>query len=268
MAPHFTTVLTVARTGSRVVRYLIRPAKRADLRGVQGVSELGHDPWLPQSDVQRQLTRGANLTRRGLGLVTLLVLSVLGAIVMALAVLLLGIGVANGSNIAGWLLGLTLLVGAVGAYWTARRASSLLRAEADVPVPTAAATLQTPEGDEAKLLNLLRTNERALPASTQAAFHATVIATRDALRLTANDSALQRDTYDVRQAVREDLPELLDAYRSVPPSQQSDSQLLEQLRLIEERMQTVKAERLSHRQRALSANGRYLKQKYTPEDGE
>lgn len=266
MAPHVTTVLTVARTGSRVVRYLIQPAKRADLTSLQSTSDWGRDPWLPQSEAQRKLSRGASLTRRGLGLVTLLVLAVLGAIVLGVAVLLTGIGVASGSNIAGWLLGLTLLIGAIGTYWTARRASGLLRAEADVPVPEAFA--HTPDGDEANLLTLLRTHERALPALPQEAFHATVIATRDALRLTAQDSALQRDTFDVRQAVREDLPELMDAYRAVPPSRQSDQQLLEQLRLIEQRMQAVTSERVAHRQRDLSANGRYLRDKYEPDEQE
>lgn len=264
MAPHVTTVLNVARTGSRVVRYLIQPAKRADLTSMKSTSEWGHDPWLPQSEAQRKLSRGANLTRRGLGLMTLLLLAVLGAIVLGVAVLLLGIGVASGSDIAGWLMGLTLLIGAIGAYWTARRASRLLRAESDVPVP--AAFPPTPDGDEASLLTLLRTHERALPAATQAAFQATVIATRDALRLTAQDSALQRDTFDVRQAAREDLPELMDAYRAVPPSRQSDQQLLEQLSLIEQRMQAVTSERVSHRQRDLSANGRYLRDKYEADE--
>ncbi len=275
MAPHLTTVLTVARTGKDVVRYLIRPA-RPSRSGEPGgqlsgqLGEWGRDPWLPAPDPQQKWQRGASLTRRGLGLATLLVLAALGAVVLAVATLLLGIGAASGHAFAGWLLLLVLLAGAYGAYWTLRRASELLRARAEVPVEvpprgeaspvSAANTLDT---DEARLLTLLRTHERGLPGTLLPAFQATVIATRDALRLTAADAALQRDTFDARQAAREDLPELMSAYRAVPPSRQSDEQLLEQLALIERRMQSIVGQRAASRQRELSAHGRYLQDKYT-----
>ncbi|WP_291424838.1 hypothetical protein [Deinococcus sp.] len=123
--------------------------------------------------------------------------------------------------------------------------------------------VNTLDSDEARLLTLLRTHERGLPSTLWPAFQATVIATRDALRLTAADVTLQRDTFDARQAAREDLPELLSAYRAVPPSRQSDEQLLEQLALIERRMQSVVGQRAATRQRELSAHGRYLQDKYT-----
>ncbi len=268
MAPHLTTALQVARLGSRAVRYLIRPARSTST--AQQVAEWGHDPWLPtpQNRVRRKLERGANLTRRGLGLLTLLALAVLGTLLLGVAVLVSGAFAAGGVELGWWFMGFTLLLGLLGAYWTARRASALLRAEADVPLPTTAPA-QLPaslENDETALLHLLRQHERALPEVARPAFYQTVIATRDALRLTADDAALSRETFDVRQAAREDLPELLDAFGAVPPSAQSNAQLLEQLSLIETRMQQVMAVRGAGRQRKLHANGKYLHAKYRGEE--
>ena len=268
MAPRVSTVFQVARLGTQAVQYLIRPASSPST--ARQVAEWGHDPWLPtpENEAKRKLERGASLTRRGLGLLTLLVLAVLGALVLGLAVLLLGVAAINGSTVAGWLLAFTLLLGCVGSFWTLRRASNLLRARADVPLPTPAQQHPALPDDEAALLHLLRHHERALPDPARTPFRRTVLATRDALRLTADDAALTRETFDARQAAREDLPELLDAYRSVPPSAQSDAQLLEQLRLIETRMAEVAAQRTLSRARDLKANGKYLQDKYNPEAGD
>ncbi|WP_291424836.1 hypothetical protein [Deinococcus sp.] len=138
MAPHLTTVLTVARTGKDVVGYLIRPARPSRSQPGGKLSgqfdEWGRDPWLLERNSPHNWQRGASLTRRGLGLFTLLVLAALGAVVLAVATLLLGIGAASGHAFAGWLLLLVLLAGAYGAYWTLRRASELLLAKAEVPV--------------------------------------------------------------------------------------------------------------------------------------
>lgn len=265
MAPHVTTVLTAARTGARVVRYLIRPAQRLGPE----VQQWGRDPWLPQSGLEHKVRRTAHLTRRGLGLATLLALSVFGSIIIGLAVLFSGIGLASGSTFAGWVLGFTLLLGLVGLIWTARRAFALLNAR-ELPVQSSAspASPTTPGEDEASLLRLLHTNERALPPVAQQAFRATVLSTRDALRVSAGDGTLSREAFDARQAVREDLPELLEAYRAVPPSRQSDEQLLEQLALIEGRMQTVLGQRAGQQQRQWQANRRYLQDKYQQGDEE
>ena len=262
MAPHVTTVLTVARAGSRVVRYLIRPARHPAL----DLSVTGRDPWLEARPPAR-LRRGASVARRGLGLVMLLVLALLGASVVGTVAVLLGIGAASGSAVAGWLLGFTLLLGLLGTFWTGRRALNLLRADhelpADVdraaPLPSAAADSAA---DEAGLLRLLRQHEGALNAPARSAFRRTLIATRDALRLAEDEPTLSRDTYDVQQAAREDLPELMAAYRAVPASRASDEQLLEQLRLIETRVQEVGTRRAAQRRRMLGAHGDYLRGKY------
>ena len=258
MAPHVTTVLTVARAGSRVVRYLIRPARHPAL----DLSVTGRDPWLEARPPAR-LRRGASVARRGLGLVMLLVLALLGTSVVGTVAVLLGIGAASGSAVAGWLLGFTLLLGLLGTFWTGRRALNLLWAGDGLPADVdRAAPLPSAAADEAGLLRLLRQHEGALNAPARSAFRRTLIATRDALRLAEDEPTLSRDTYDVQQAAREDLPELMAAYRAVPASRASDEQLLEQLRLIETRVQEVGTRRAAQRRRMLGAHGDYLRGKY------
>lgn len=254
MAPSVTTIITVARAGKRVVHHLIQPAQR-----LPTAQQLGRDPWLPQTAVQTTLARGANVTRRGLGLLTLLGLTILGFMILAVAVVMLGLGVASGSQVAGWLLLFTLLGGLTGLVWTGRRASNLLSPPAEPPVPLH--DLPFPEAEQS-LLNLLHGHERALPAQAQGAFRAAVISTRDALRVTAGENMLSREAFDARQTAREDLPELLDAYRSVPPSAQSDQQLLEQLALIEARMKVVVQHGAASQERRLQASRQYLEDKY------
>lgn len=270
MAADLTTVLSVARTGSRVVRYLIRPARRvAGLNGsgLDVLNQFGRDPWLLGSErpsLTGKLQRGGHLVRRGAGLVVLLVFGVLGALLLLPLLLLLGFGAAGGSDMAGWLLGFTLLLGVLGSIWTARWASQLLRAE-EVSI-SAAPGVST--NDELILLQTLRQHERALPGSARLAFHATVIATRDALRASAGETTLSRDVFDVRQAAREDLPELLDAYRSVPRTPRNDAEFTRQLALIEGRMQSFIRDQTAQQERALKASGRYLEGKYGQTDGQ
>lgn len=253
------TVFTVARTGTRVVRALIRPARRLP----EGVLDTwGQDPWMPP-ERPPALRRGVSVVRRAVGLLVLLALSVLGALLLGPLLLLLGFGTAVGSDVAGWLLAFTLILGTLGAVWTARRAARLIRAEEDAP---GTVTLDAPAGatgaEEAGLLALLRGGERALPPALRAPLHATVIATRDALRVTAGDSALNRDTHDARQAAREDLPELLSTYRAAPRTSETDELLLGQLALIERRMRGVTHERQRAQTRTLDAQRRYLEGKY------
>lgn len=263
MAPHVTTVLTVARAGAGVVRYLIRPARRAAL----DLSVNGQDPWL-EAQAPARLRRGASVARRGLGLGVLLVLALLGTSVLGTVAVLLGIGAASGSAVAGWLLAFTLLLGLLGTFWTGRRALNLLRAGRTLPPDVDRAGPAPAVADEAGLLRLLRQHEGALNGPARSAFRRTLLATRDALRLAEDEPTLSRDTYDVQQAAREDLPELMAAYRAVPASRASDEQLLEQLRLIETRVQEVGARRVAQRQRMLGAHGRYLNGKYRGEPEE
>lgn len=261
MAPHVTTVLTVARAGVGVVRYLIRPAQRAAL----DLSATGRDPWLEARPPAR-LRRGASVARRGLGLAVLLVLALLGASVVGTVAVLLGIGAASGSAVAGWLLGFTLLLGLLGTCWTGRRALNLLRAGGESPTLTgpgvAAPSLAE---DEAGLLRLLRRHERALPRAAREALRRTALATRDALRASAGETTLSRDAYDARQVARAELPELLGAYHAAAPSPQAGDGLLEHLQVIETRMARVAAQGVAARRRALSAQGRYLGAKYRGE---
>ncbi|WP_019585953.1 hypothetical protein [Deinococcus apachensis] len=259
MAPPVTTLYTAARTGSRVVRYLIQPATRH-----AGVSR---DPWLPPGRPGHPVQRGASLLRRALGLLVLIVLSVLGALLLVPLLALLGLGTAFGSDVAGWMLGFTLLLGAFGVVWTVRRASCLITA-ADEPEPI---TLDAPgragSDGEAGLLAVLRTGERVLPATTRSALQATVIATRDALRATADDVSLSREAYDARQAAQQDLPDLLRTYHAAPRSPETDRLFLGQLDLIGRRMQGIVQERRGQHTRTLEAQRRYLESKYGEKEG-
>ncbi|MEF2279260.1 hypothetical protein V3W47_13215 [Deinococcus sp. YIM 134068] len=262
------TVLSAARTGSRVVRYLIRPARRLSARSRDAWER---DPWLPPSSGPTQsLRRGVSVVRRAVGLVVLLALGVLGALLLGPLLLLLGFGTAFGSDVAGWLLAFTLLLVTLGAVWTARRAALLIRAREEDH--TDLVTLEEPRAvgasrnnDEAGLLALLRGGERVLPVPTRTALRATVLATRDALRLTAGDLSLGRDAYDARQAAREDLPDLLRTYRAAPRTPEADRLMLEQLALMERRMGEIVRERQGARTRTLDAQRRYLESKYGKE---
>ncbi|SEJ73100.1 hypothetical protein SAMN04488058_11632 [Deinococcus reticulitermitis] len=252
MARRATTLLKAARLGSRAVRTLIRPVRPG---------EAGGDPWLAAGDPRRRWRSGVGAARRGAGVVVLLVLAALGALVLLPLILLLGAGTAfGGSEVAGWLLGLTLLLGVIGAVWTGRRALTLLRAPPEVP----AADLP----EEGELLTVWRGAERALPPRIHGALQATVLATRDAIRVTAHDQTLSRDAFDARQAAREELPELIAAYRALPDPANGERELLSSLEVLRERMETVSAERSGERQRVLGAHGKYLREKYAPEAAE
>ncbi len=270
MAPRATPLLTVARTGSRVVRSLIRPAQRGPGHGgLSDVRALGHDPWLTPDGPEGVRRRAHRLARRGAGLGKLALHSVLGAVVIFPLLLIFGVLLALGFDPAGWLLGLTLLLGLLGLIRTALRATRLMNAPDEDALPETAKTAlpASLQADETTLLGTLRTHERALPPASRVAFHAAVIATRDALRVSADDAVLNRDSYDVRQAAREDIPELLETYRTVPPTPANQAELQRQLGLIEGRMAAVIRDREAQKNRALKAHGRYLEKKYlkTPE---
>lgn len=216
------------------------------------------DPWASSEQSAARWHRnkqvGRQVARRGASLAVLLALTGLAALLLLPLLLVLGIGTAYGSAPAGWLLGAALLLGLLGLLWTGGRAARLLRAPLSVPPAVA-----TPE--EGTLLALLRQHEPALPPAVRPALHATVIATRDALRATAGETTLSRAAFDARQAAREDLPELLAAYRALPTPGHEET-LLAQLRLIEQRMAEVRLERGAAQQRALAAHGTYLGDKY------
>ena len=282
MAPSVPRVKTVARTAGRAaarVAPLLRGPEPADPRPAwteagPGHDDGGHDDWAlapapanrPALNLERAAERGRNLTRRALGLGVLLLLTLLGAGVVSVVMVLLGVGLAAGSDVAGGLMVFTLLLALSGAWLAARRAGELLRPQSQSqsqsrlapPVPA------PPEPDaEAALLQTLRAHEHHLPPQARAAFHATVMATRDALRATAADVQMNRDAFDARQAAREDLPELMDAYRAVPRDPRNDAQLLEQLRLIHTRMAHITQAHAVRTGDKLAAHGHYLRDKYT-----
>ncbi|GGK22518.1 hypothetical protein GCM10008955_15050 [Deinococcus malanensis] len=238
---------------------MVRGLLRSSAPGLPRLAQ--PDPWLRPRGPAWHLERGRNLSRRAAGLFVLVLISLLGAGVVGLAVVLLGFGVLQGNDVAGWLLALTLLLGLLGALWATRRARQLIRTE---PQVSGGAPIDLPQ-DEAQLLSTLRAHQRALPAPARAAFQTTVLATRDALRLTAEDTTLERDVFDARQAAREDLPELMRAYQSAPRDERTDRELLDQLRLIEGRMQRVVQVRGEAQGRILRAHGRYLQDKYDPD---
>ncbi|UBV41804.1 hypothetical protein LAJ19_09090 [Deinococcus taeanensis] len=255
MARTLKRVLGAARTGSRAVRVLLRPAQSWPARPPQ-------DPWQLMSglpDPAAAVQRGMHGARRAAGLGVLLLLTLLALSFLATLTVLLGIGVASGSDLAGWLLGLTLLLSLALTGWSARRARMLLRAPPAEPV-----TLETGPPDEQDLVHLLRRHERALPAPTLRAFHSAVTATRDALRATRDAGTLTRDAFDARQAAREDLPQVLSAYHDAPPQGRDDQELLRQLHLIEQRMTEVSRVHAQARRRDQQSRTRYLQDKYTP----
>ena len=231
----------------------LRPAPPPVSRAAEGWTA---DPWARNESGaarwQRRKEQGRQLAQRGVGLAVLLTLAGLGALVLLPLLVVLGIGVANGSAAAGWLLGAALLLGLLGLLWTGWRAAGMLRAPLGAP-----ATAASPEEDA--LLTLLRQHERALPPAAADALHATVIATRDALRATAGETALSRAAFDAQQAAREDLPDLFAAYRALPSDPQQDAELLGQLARIETRMAHVTREQAQAGQRA---HGQYLEDKY------
>jgi len=196
------------------------------------------------------------------GLARLVLQGVLGAVVVSVLLLVFGVLLALGFDPAGWLLGLTLLLALFGLVRTVVRGARLLSSPPPEAAPARPGLPATLEDDEQGLLALLRAGERALPAPALPALHASVIATRNALRATAGGQALDRSAFDARQAAREDLPELLRVYRAAPRTPASDRSLAEQLSLIERRMREVAHERQGMQLRALDAQRRYIQSKY------
>lgn len=250
MAPSVTTLLTMARTGTRVARFLIRPAGRGPLHpdgwGIGAVS-----PALA-------LRRAGSRVRRAAGLGVLTVIGLLGLSILTLCTVFLGVGLASGSDSAGWVLGLVLLLGVAGATWLTRRARTLLRPDDSlgaVSGPT-----------ELPVLTTLHRHARALPASDRAVYRRTLAATAQALRVCDGDQTLGRDTFDARQAAREDLPALLGAYRAAPATPDSQREFARQLALIETRMTAIVRGRTAQQARDLQAHGRYLDDKYGRRD--
>ncbi|MFC6659012.1 hypothetical protein [Deinococcus multiflagellatus] len=170
---------------------------RALWRAAQPWPASSGDPWalVPQTGRGTGLRRVAGLG--ALALLTLVGLSFLGTLTV-----LLGIGVASGSDLAGWLLGLTLLLAAVLLGWARGRARQW-QAQAH-PLPAS---------DELGQLRALHAQARALPRSDRAAVLGALQATAQALQATGGEGTLTRDAFDARQAAREDLPELLAAAR-------------------------------------------------------
>lgn len=198
-----------------------------------------------------------DLGRRAKGLTWLAVQSVLGFVAVLGLLLLFGLLLALGWDPAGWLIGVTLILAFLGVARTFFQGRRLLSPAPEVPLAQA-----TPDDDEARLLRLLRSGERALPPAARPAFHAAIIATRDALRLTAGDETLSRDAFDARQAAREDLPALLQTYRAAPHAPDAERLLVSQLDLIGRRMGEVVHERRGQHTRTLEAQRRYLESKY------
>lgn len=249
MAPSVTTLLTVARTGTRVARFLIRPAVRQPLRP---------DGWgIDSVPPALALRRAGSRVRRAAGLGVLTVIGLLGLSILTLCVVFLGIGLASGSDSAGWVLGLVLLLGVAGATWLVRRARGLLRP--DMALETLAGPAELPT------LSTLHRQARVLPAPNRTAYRRTLAATADALRVCDGDQTLGRDTFDARQAAREDLPALMSAYRAAPATPDTQREFTRQLALIETRMHAIVRGRAAQQTRDLHAHGRYLDDKYGTE---
>ncbi|MBZ9751673.1 hypothetical protein K7W42_12430 [Deinococcus sp. HMF7604] len=228
-------VWRVARSGVRATTTLLRP--------VQGAQT---DPWAlaparPASGLRLRRAAGLGV----LALVTVLALSILGTLAMLLA-----IGVASGSDVAGWLLGVTLVL-AVGVLLWARG-----RLMGWQPAPS---TLPTEEAKDLQALRVLHQQARALPRPLRADLERTLQATAGALRATAALPTLTRDAFDVRQAARADLPELLHAYHAAP---QQQPELRASLLVIEERMVSIARQGEQDAARAAQAQRVFVQEKY------
>ncbi|GGR77948.1 hypothetical protein [Deinococcus sedimenti] len=238
------------RGGARLARQLLTPTPDP---------APGGDPWQVQrpGDPRAALARGRGQARRLGGVGLLIVLTLVALSFLGTLSVLLGIGVASGSDVAGWLLALTLLLSFAVIAWSARRARRLLRA----PTPDTV-TLHAAPGDELGLLRTLRQYERALPTPSLPAFQQAVTATRDALRVTEHASTLTRDVFDARQAAREDLPRILGSYAAAhtPDHRELDRQL----QLIEARMTAITREQAQAQRRDQQADTTFLRDKYTP----
>ncbi|MFT2718400.1 hypothetical protein ACMT4L_00205 [Deinococcus sp. A31D244] len=231
---------TVATGAARAARTLVRAARR-DPGGPD-------DPWSPGTTLQPTVRRAGSL----------LALTVIGFLVLGVLVplaILLGIGVASGSDVAGWLLGLVLLLLVAFGMWAFGRARTLTR-----PAPITLDAAAPPE--EWTLLETFRQHERRLPTPARRALQSAVQATREALRVTAGGT-LTRDAFDARQAAREDLPELLMAWQSGP---RRPEDLTRELEVIETRMRQVTRAQAAGQDRETQARARYLRDKYAPGD--
>lgn len=242
----------MARTGTRIARFLIRPP-------VPPAQGLQPDGWgLDRVPPALALRHAGQTARRAAGLGVLGLIGLLGASILSISAIFLGMGAASGSDVAGWMLGLVLLLGALGAVWLVRRARLLLRpAGEDTPAMPGAGRVS---------LAALNRQARALPAPGRAAFRRTLAATEGALRACAADTTLGRDTFDARQAAREDLPTLLAAYRAAPPTPDAQREFARQLSVIETRMHAIVRGRAAQQALDLHAHGRYVDDKYGRED--
>ncbi|MFC6748665.1 hypothetical protein [Deinococcus aquaticus] len=102
----------VATGAARAARTLVHAARRDP--------DSPADPWSPGAALQPTVRRAGSL----------LALTVIGFLVLGVLVplaILLGIGVASGSDVAGWLLGLVLLLLLAFGMWAFGRARTLTR---------------------------------------------------------------------------------------------------------------------------------------------
>lgn len=252
MAPNVVKIIKVARAGSQLASRLTRPAEVAPSSAWDSLE--GGPP--------HPLRRGKQIVRRGAGVGVLLFQSVLGAVILIPLMILLVIGVIFfHSAVAGWLLAITVLAGIFGLIWNTRRATQLL--QPSLAAEPALAYAPTAD-DEQKLLELMK-QQRALPAAGQAALQRAVLATRDALRATAEDQGLSREAFDAQQAAREDLLGVVSHYRRAPSLAGAEDQLCDQLGLIEHRMQHITDSRQQEQQLQWQAQEQYLREKYGDE---
>jgi len=205
------------------------------------------DPWSTGAALQPTVRRAGSL----------LALTVIGFLVVGVLVplaILLGIGVATGSDVAGWLLALVLALLVAFGVWVFRRVRTLTR-----PAPVTLDAAAPPE--EWTLLETFRQHERRLPSPARPALQSAVQATREALRVTRGGT-LTRDAFDARQAARADLPELLTAWQSGP---RRPEDLTRELHLIETRMRQVTQAQAAAQDREAQARRRYLSGKLRPD---
>lgn len=202
--------------------------------------------------------------KRGARAAAYIVITLVSLLIFMPIMIILGIGAIAGNSIMAWMMLFVMVFSLLGIVWTVRKVNKELSA----PSTDSASSVETIDAEsnnpESQLKQLLRSNAR-LPDVMWPAFRSTVIATRNALRATSKEGFLSRENFDARQAAERELPELIENYKALPPSSRTDIEFLEQLRLIEQRMQKVAVLQQEDAERTLKSQRRYLEDKYEPE---
>lgn len=128
--------------------------------------------------------------------------------------------------------------------------------------PPPAASFAEQHSDELEPLHTLwKKGQVYLNGEQLKVFNETVFGIRAAFKALGEED-MSRELFDIRQAIAEDLPRVLDLYLSTPRSQETDSAFIENNHLIAKRMQNIVELKRKENLSGLHQNAAYLKEKY------